>query len=215
MKLLLGILLPLLGVMGIWGLANRATNVVAAQEPTETPTGEAAGETAVDPRFGVVESFWEPAEAADLQVGWDRILFLWHEIQPTGPDDWNTLHVLEEWLVDAQMNGRTVVGLLKSTPPWAADGEAYAGVPQGLYLPIDDPGNLWAVYLRRVAEILWGAGRASLDCMERARHPRRRVWARVWRLNGRLLPSGAGGLSGDEGRRSGSGDSPGRADLLA
>ncbi len=158
MKLLLGILLPLLGVMGMWGLANRAINVVAAQEPTETPTGEAAVETAVDPRFGVVESFWEPAEAADLQVGWDRILFLWHEIQPTGPDDWNTLHVLEEWLVDAQMNGRTVVGLLKSTPPWAADGEPYAGVPQGLYLPIDDPGNLWAVYLRRVAEYYGARG---------------------------------------------------------
>ena len=75
---------------------------------------------AVDPRFGAIEAFWEPAAAADLGVGWDRILFLWHEVQPTGPQDWNTLHVLEEWLVDAQANGRTVVGLLKSTPPWAA-----------------------------------------------------------------------------------------------
>jgi len=131
----------------LWGSSKRLQSV-AAQEPA----GTAEPTTAVDPRFGVVEAFWEPAEAADLQVGWDRILFLWHEIQPNGPDDWNTLHVLEEWLVDARVNGRTVVGLLKSTPPWAAESEPYAGVPRGLYLPIDDPDNLWATYLRRVAE---------------------------------------------------------------
>ncbi|MBE2202587.1 MAG: hypothetical protein IAE79_28505 [Anaerolinea sp.] len=114
-----------------------------AQEGTET--------TAVDPRFGAIEAFWEPEAAADLSVGWDRILFLWHEIQPTGPEDWNTLHVLEEWLVDAEANGRTVVGLLKSTPLWAAVDEPYAGVPRGLYLPLDDPENLWANYVRKVA----------------------------------------------------------------
>jgi len=140
---------------GWWG--SRAAGAVAAQDAAPT---QDAGPTAtpVDPRFGVVESFWEPAEAADLQVGWDRILFLWHEIQPNGPDDWNTLHVLEEWLVDAQTHGRTVVGLLKSTPPWAAESEPYAGVPRGLYLPIDDPENLWAVYVRKVAEYYGARG---------------------------------------------------------
>jgi hypothetical protein len=53
-------------------------------------------QTAVDPRFGAVESFWAPNEAAELGVGFDRILFYWNEIQPNGPGDWNTLHVLEE-----------------------------------------------------------------------------------------------------------------------
>jgi len=57
----------------------------------------------VDPRFGVIESFWQPEEAAELNVGWDRILFYWNEIQPTSPDDWNTLHVLEEWLDEARI----------------------------------------------------------------------------------------------------------------
>lgn len=106
----------------------------------------------VDHRFGVVEAFWEADDAAELNVGWDRILFYWNEIQPTGPDDWNTLHVLEEWLVDAQAHDRMVMGLLKNTPPWATDGEPFSGVPRGLYLPADDPENLWAGYVRKVIE---------------------------------------------------------------
>ena len=129
--------MAVLAGLGLWG-----STAVSQSTPTPTP---------VDTRFGAVEAFWEPGAAADLGVGWDRILFLWHEIQPTGPDDWNTLHVLEEWLTDANAHGRTLVGLLKSTPPWAAETEPYSGIPRGLYLPIDDPGNLWANYVRRVA----------------------------------------------------------------
>ncbi len=105
-----------------------------------------------DPRFGITEAFWQPKEAADLNVGWERILFYWREIQPTGPDDWNTLHVLEEWLHEADANGRTVVGLLKNTTPWASEDGTEAGLPKGLYLPDDDPGNLWANFVRRIAE---------------------------------------------------------------
>ncbi len=104
-----------------------------------------------DPRFGVAEAFWSPEEAAMLNVGWERILFYWREIQPLGPEDWNTLHVREEWLVEAERNGRMVVGLLKNTAPWASEDGTEAGVPIGLELPIDDPGNYWANYARRIA----------------------------------------------------------------
>lgn len=117
--------------------------------PTQTPD---LPESTVDHRFGVVESFWEAEEAAELEVGWDRILFYWNEIQPTGPDDWNTLHVLEEWLDDAREHDRLVMGLLKNTPGWATDAEPYSGVPRGLYLPVDDPGNLWAGYVAKVVK---------------------------------------------------------------
>jgi hypothetical protein len=144
--------------IGWAGLAQSDVAVALTMTPSATPVPSQT--PVVDTRFGMVEAFWEPEEAADLQVGWDRILFLWHEIQPTGPDDWNTLHVLEEWLVDAEENGRSIVGLLKSTPPWAAVSEPYAGTPRGLYLPIDDPDNLWANYVRRVAE--YYAPRASI-----------------------------------------------------
>jgi len=44
------------------------------------------------------------------------------------------------------------VGLLKNTPAWATDGEPFSGVPRGLYLPVDDPDNLWAGYVRKVVE---------------------------------------------------------------
>jgi hypothetical protein len=133
-----------------WKLLLVLAGITAVLTPT-LPIQEADAQTAVDPRFGAVESFWAPNEAADLNVGWDRVLFYWNEIQPTGPGDWNTLHVLEEWLVDANNHGRTILGLLKNTPVWATDGEPFSGVPRGLYLPIDDPGNLWANYVRQVA----------------------------------------------------------------
>jgi hypothetical protein len=106
---------------------------------------------APDQRFGMTEAFWMPEEAIDLGVGWERILFYWREIQPTGPDDWNTLHVREEWLAMANSQGRMVVGLLKNTAPWASEDGTEAGIPKGLYLPTDDPGNLWAQFVRRIA----------------------------------------------------------------
>ena len=113
---------------------------------------ESRAQSVIDPRFGAIESFWAPEEAAELGVGWERILFYWSEIQPTGADDWNTLHVLEEWLAEANTQGRTIVGLLKNTPEWATDDQPFSGVPRGLYLPVDDPGNLWATYVRQVAD---------------------------------------------------------------
>ena len=102
--------------------------------------------------FGAIESFWAPDEAAELGVGWERILFYWNEIQPKAADDWNTLHVLEEWLTEAKEQDRAVVGLLKNTPAWATDGDPFSGVPRGLYLPIEDPDNLWANYVRRIVQ---------------------------------------------------------------
>ncbi len=133
-----GLLLAALALLLLW-----VARPASAQEEEPAP---------VDPRFGVIEAFWQPEEAAALPVGWDRILFYWNEIQPTGPDDWNTLHVLEEWLVEAAAQDRMVMGLLKNTPAWATDGSPFSGVPRGLYLPVDDPDNLWAGYVRKVVE---------------------------------------------------------------
>ena len=143
-------LIGLLG-LGLLLLARPAAAQTPTPLPSPLPEGEGA-ERPVDPRFGVIEAFWEADDAADLNVGWDRILFYWNEIQPTGPDDWNTLHVLEEWLVEAQARDRMVMGLLKNTPQWATDGAPFSGVPRGLYLPVDDPDNLWAGYVRKVVE---------------------------------------------------------------
>lgn len=105
-----------------------------------------------DPRFGVAEAFWDPEAAQELGIGWERILFYWKEIQPEGPDDWNTLHVREEWLVEAEQSGREVVGVLKNTPLWASQDGTEAGLPVGLYLPVDDPNNYWASFARKAAQ---------------------------------------------------------------
>jgi hypothetical protein len=116
----------------------------------------AQAQTALDRRFGAVEAFRDPVAAAEAGVGWDRILFYWSELQPKGPDDWNGYHVPNDWLTLAAGAGREVVGLLKSTPAWATDGLALCGLPRGLYLPVDDPGNLWAAFVRRVAGMYAG-----------------------------------------------------------
>ncbi|MFN2187285.1 MAG: hypothetical protein ACK2T3_00810, partial [Candidatus Promineifilaceae bacterium] len=112
-----------------------------AQEEAEKP----------DSRFGVAEAFWSPEDAWELGVGWERILFYWKEIQPVGPDDWNTLHVREEWLDEAGQKGREVVGLLKNTAPWASEDGTEAGLPKGLDLALDDPENYWANFTRKAA----------------------------------------------------------------
>lgn len=132
-------------------IAHPAINIMAQGNPEQTRVPEDEPDLN-DQRFGIVEAFWRTDDANELGVGWDRILFYWNEIQPTGPDDWNTLHVLEEWLRDARDGDRIVMGLLKNTPPWATDAEPYSGVPRGLYLPVDDPDNLWAGYIRKVVD---------------------------------------------------------------
>ncbi len=114
-------------------------------------TQREAQEPPPDPRFGVVDAFWDTAAAVEAGVGWERILFQWSQLQPNGPDDWNTLHVPDEWLQWAQAQGREVVGLLKNTPAWATDADppTEASPPRGLDLPIDDPANTWAAFVRR------------------------------------------------------------------
>jgi hypothetical protein len=92
-----------------------------------------------------------PEEACSLGVGWERIIFDWAQIQPASSQDWNTLNVDERWLRDAQSCDREVVGIVKHTPQWATDGLLNAGVPRGLALPVDDPENLWANFMRRLA----------------------------------------------------------------
>ena len=104
-----------------------------------------------DPRFGVVEAFWDTQAAVEANVAWERILFYWSHLQPYGPDDWNSMHVADEWLQWAGAQGREVIGLLKNTPSWATDADpsSEASPPRGLDLPIDDPANLWATFVRR------------------------------------------------------------------
>jgi hypothetical protein len=101
--------------------------------------------------FGIVEGMWYPDLTCDLGVGWERIIFDWAAHQPNGPDDWFTLSVDDRWLKAANACDREVVAIVKNTPDWATDGAPGPGVPRGLDRPIDDPGNVWAAFVRRLA----------------------------------------------------------------
>jgi hypothetical protein len=113
---------------------------LAAQDDTQTNI------------FGVVEGFWLPDVVCELHPGWERIIFDWSQHQPDGPDDWYTLNVDDRWLAAARDCDREVVAIFKHTPAWATDGTPGPGVPKGLYLPVDDPGNYWARFVRTSAE---------------------------------------------------------------
>ncbi|MBI1258351.1 MAG: hypothetical protein GC204_12840 [Chloroflexi bacterium] len=119
--------------------------MVSAQEATPEA---ASGETSP---FGVVEGFWLPDEVCALGAGWERIIFDWSQIQPNSADDWNTLNVDERWLKAAQDCHREVVALVTHTPAWATDGTPMIGVPRGLALLVEDPGNVWANFMRKAA----------------------------------------------------------------
>ncbi len=103
-------------------------------------------------RFGVVEAYYRPADARDLGVGWERIIFEWRAFQPNHPGEFNTSAVPDTWLFDAQQAGREVIGLLKNTPYWASGTDKLGSPPTGLDLPIDDPNNYWAAFVRQTVK---------------------------------------------------------------
>ncbi|MBN1313785.1 MAG: hypothetical protein JXB30_20450 [Anaerolineae bacterium] len=109
-----------------------------------------------DPRFGAVETYHAPELADEVGVGWSRILFYWSELEREGPDDWNEFHAPMDRIDREIEGGREVVGMLLHTPAWATDGTPGMGVPRGLYLPIDDPGNVWASFVRDVTNAYRG-----------------------------------------------------------
>jgi len=103
-------------------------------------------------RFGVVESYESPSQAARLGVGWTRVPFHWAKVQPEGPSNWEP-EISQEKLESEIAAGRTVVGLLIGIPEWAV---AEDGLPKGLWLDYDDPANTWAEYVRRAASTYAG-----------------------------------------------------------
>ncbi len=103
-----------------------------------------------DPRFGVIEAYDAPHSAAALGAGWTRVTFRWNEIQLQGSEEWNITAISDQQLATERAHGRQVVGLLVTTPGWATDMGIGPGVPQGLYLPPNDPNNHWANFVRRI-----------------------------------------------------------------
>jgi hypothetical protein len=103
-----------------------------------------------DLRFGLVNAYVAPDAAADLGIGWEQITFDWRAFQPRSSDEFSTDSIDPAWLDAATQANREVVGMIVNTPAWAsASGERFA-VPDGLDLPITDPGNVWAAFVTRL-----------------------------------------------------------------
>lgn len=102
-----------------------------------------------DPRFGAVEAFFAPSDADEAGVAWERVLFYWREIQPE-PTVWRDDYFPPEILQRERSAGREIVGLLINPPGWANRYVGDRGVPLGLDLPVDDPGNHWAQFVFRI-----------------------------------------------------------------
>ncbi len=98
-------------------------------------------------RFGVIESYEAPDQAARLGVGWTRVPFHWAKVQSGGELSW-TPEISQEHLESEIAAGRMIAGLLIGIPEWAAGDD---GLPAGLWLDHDDPANTWANYVRQAA----------------------------------------------------------------
>ncbi len=122
------------------------------------PARSGSAQRAVNPRFGLVNAIDAPQAAYDSGAGWEILTFKWDQLQPDGPTQWSSPPEIEEWLGSARAAGREVVGVLVSTPAWATDGDAITGVPRGLYLPVDNSGNLWANFVRRAVNYYGARG---------------------------------------------------------
>lgn len=101
-----------------------------------------------DPRFGMVESFVNPAAAGEAGVGYTRIILRWDVIQPAGPVDWKPANVPDPIVEGELAAGREVVGLLIGTPDWAiapdwTGDRSSRAVPDMFY---------WEAFVRRMAQ---------------------------------------------------------------
>jgi hypothetical protein len=101
--------------------------------------------------LGAVDAFRVPDRATEMGVQWQRIMFDWSAIQRSGPDEWSFGWSGEDTARRERQAGRPVIGQFISTPSWASGTSDPKSPPLGLDKPIDDPGNLWATWVRSVA----------------------------------------------------------------
>ncbi len=100
--------------------------------------------------MGAVDAFRAPERAAEMGVQWQRIMFDWSAIQRSGPDEWSFGWSGEETARTERDAGRPVIGQFISTPSWASGTSDPKSPPIGLDKPVDDPGNVWATWVRSV-----------------------------------------------------------------
>jgi hypothetical protein len=138
----------------------RATLAVALALVVLMPSTVSADRWYETPRMlGAIDASRQPMLAAQANVGWDRVLFLWQEIQPNGPGDWYLDRYLAQTGQTARLrSGLPAVAVVQGTPGWAAGNwrDGASGVPTGLDLPVDDPNNNFGRFMLRLSSTFKG-----------------------------------------------------------
>lgn len=122
-----------------------ASSVLAQEPETDLPPPPPIRE----PRFGAVQTYSAPEVADAAGAAWTRVFFRWPQLQLQGIHDWNPDYFPDGVLNREVDSGRELVGILIGTPAWAGDGSTRSP-PRGLYLPHDDPENLWGQFVYRI-----------------------------------------------------------------
>jgi hypothetical protein len=127
-----------------------AAAVVALGLAAAAVTGASA--QAPEVRFGAVDAYQDGARADEVGVRWSRLMFPWQRVQRVGSREWWPA-ISEDIINDEVRRGRKLVGVLVNTPDWASNGagRSLTSPPRNLNLPIDDPENYWAAYVKRSA----------------------------------------------------------------
>ncbi|MBI4320019.1 MAG: hypothetical protein HY675_16130 [Chloroflexi bacterium] len=107
-------------------------------------------------RFGAVEAFRAPGQAAQAGVRWQRVLFWWHHLQPNSPDEWSPYFFPDGVLADELKSGREIVGTLVNVPRWANGTGRPFDPPANLYLPYDHPSNYWGQFVKKIVTVYRG-----------------------------------------------------------
>ncbi len=115
---------------------------------------------APDPRFGLVEAFRlaNPALTRALGVRYERIAFWWSGLQAGPQAPLNPFYLPPEVIAREREQGIQLVGLLLSTPTWAATDPVHGprAVPRNLTLPWDHPDNYWGRFVHQLVRMYAG-----------------------------------------------------------
>ena len=141
-------------IISLFALATAAGTVVPAYAAPSN-VGPVA-----DTRFGVAEGFRNPTVMADINVGWERVVLPWDQIQPDKAGDFSHLgqSLPKSQLQTEISRGTAIAGLFQFTPAWAAANPADGkrSVPQNLGLAFDDPNNYFGQYVYQTTRFYAG-----------------------------------------------------------
>ena len=110
--------------------------------------------------LGVIDSGRQLQAAHAAGATWDRVVFLWQEIQPYNPTDWYLDRYLDRTGLRTvlQKSDLPLVAVVQGTPGWAAGNwhDGAAAIPTGLDYPVDDPHNFFGLFMQRLAQTYKG-----------------------------------------------------------